>query len=172
MSWKSNLAGLRQLRLVALQDRAKHAQERRAAVGVAPLGGPRFDRLDGQAGTLEVLQESGHQSRERRHLSLLVEHREYRLPGNRTQRHVVGAQLVGKTLRQLAGRLFVAERLDEGRAVLRVGFELPFPVHGVLGAVDERRRVPVLGKREVLDVDSRVEQIEVGLVLAFPSRSR
>ena len=46
--------------------------------------------------------------------------------------------------------------------------QLPLPLCCVLGPVDEWRRVPVLRKGKVLDVDSRVCQIEIGPVLAFP----
>ena len=51
--------------------------------------------------------------------------------------------------------------------MFRVEFQFPRSRRGVLVPVDERGGVPALRKREVLDVDSGIGQIEVGPVLAL-----
>ena len=106
-----------------------------------------------------MLQEGPHETRERRHPALLVQHGEHVLGRDRPERDAVLAQPAGEVGHQPARPLFVAEGLNQRRPVPGVEVQLPVARRRVRLPVDERRRVPGLREREVLDVDARLGQV-------------
>ena len=119
-----------------------------------------------------MVQEGRDQAQERIDPALSLEHGEDLLARDRRKGHRVPRQFACEFVDQGAGRVLMAESLDQECALFLVQLALPLHPRQVLFLVDERRGPASGVKPEVLDVDPCLRETEVGPVLAASPASR
>ena len=153
--------------LVGPEDRSEDGEERLGPPRVLGARRPAGDFLEGELGSLEVVKEGCQQAQERVDAALPLEDGEDLGLGKRGQGDAARGERVPQIAGQGAGGPFPAEGLDEDGALLGVKPALPLHVPEVLLLIDERRR-PAFGvEAEVLDVEPRLREMEVGPVLTL-----